>query len=180
MTSEIDQLTQQIAELKVKLSDLQSQVEPEKVSNYTFATGETLLDLFGGREELIIVHNMGQTCPYCTLWADGLNGLHDHFVNRAAFVVVSPDSPDVQAKNSRERGWKFRMASDASKEFTSAMGFWNSEDGWWPGMSAFKRSGDEIVRTGTTIFGPGDDFCSVWPAFDLLGGDKSWEPKTKY
>jgi hypothetical protein len=35
-----------------------------------------------------------------------------------------------------------------------------------------------IVRTGRAAFGPGDDYCAVWPLFDLLeGGVGKWEPK---
>ena len=39
---------------------------------------------------------MGRGCSYCTLWADGFNGLRHHFEDRAAFVVVSPDTPEQQ------------------------------------------------------------------------------------
>lgn len=180
MTPEIDQLTQEISELKAKLAQLQSTVVPESVENFEFANGITLLSLFGDRAELLVVHNMGQSCSYCTLWADGLNGLISHFENRAAFVLVSPDAPESQKELADTRGWKFQMVCDASKEFSSAMGFWNENDGCGPGMSAFRREGDRIFRTGKTDFGPGDDFCAVWPAFDLLGGEKTWEPKNKY
>jgi predicted dithiol-disulfide oxidoreductase (DUF899 family) len=52
-----------------------------EVRNYTFTTidGETsLLDMFGGKDRLLLIHNMGQGCRYCTLWADGFNGFLPH------------------------------------------------------------------------------------------------------
>jgi predicted dithiol-disulfide oxidoreductase (DUF899 family) len=33
-----------------------------------------LSSLFGKKDELILIDNMGQGCPYCTMWADGFNG----------------------------------------------------------------------------------------------------------
>ena len=37
-----------------------------------------LSSLFGEKDELILVHNMGRGCPYCTMWADGFNGVLPH------------------------------------------------------------------------------------------------------
>lgn len=68
-----------------------------------------LSDLFGRHEDLMVVHNMGSSCPGCTLWADGYNGVHHHVVTRAAFVVSSPDPPDVQEAFAASRGWRFLM-----------------------------------------------------------------------
>ena len=46
----------------------------------------TLSSLFGDRGGLIVVHNMGRDCSYCTMWADGFTGLLPHLESRAAFV----------------------------------------------------------------------------------------------
>lgn len=183
MTEEIQTLERQIEELKEKLAEARHAAPRQEVSDHSFDTSDgpaRLSGLFGDRDELIVVHNMGKNCPYCTLWADGLNGMTRHFENRAGFVVVSPDAPAVQKEFADSRGWTFRMASDSSKEFTTAMGYWNEKDGWWPGVSTFVREGDKIYRTGKAIFGPGDDFCAIWPIMDLLGGAKDWEPKYTY
>jgi hypothetical protein len=50
----------------------------------------------GHYKDLILVHNMGQSCRYCTMWADGFNGIHPHLANRAAFALVWPDLPEGQ------------------------------------------------------------------------------------
>jgi hypothetical protein len=37
------------------------------------------------------------------------------------------------------------------------------------------------MRVADEPFSPGDDFCIVWPIFDLLpGGAGNWDPKYKY
>ncbi len=53
--------------------------------------------------------------------------------------------------------------------------------GWRPGISAFRRERDRIVRLSDTGLSPGDDFCTVWHVFDLLPeGRARWEPKFRY
>ena len=59
-----------------KLGELKRRRPPEQVANYTLAgpTGPVKLSaLFGSHKDLIVVHNMGRRCPYCTMWADGYN-----------------------------------------------------------------------------------------------------------
>lgn len=184
-THEIEDLTRQIMELKKRLQEAQQGYPNEVVGDYTFRTWDggtaKLSDLFGDRNDLLLVHNMGKACAYCTLWADGLNGLVRPLQDRAAFVVVSPDAPDVQRDFAHSRGWNFRMVS-CDKRFASDMGFWKEGEGYWPGVSAFVKVPDGTIRrTGKSFFGPGDDFCAVWPLFDLLeGGAGDWEPKYDY
>jgi len=181
MNDTIRNLESQIEALKKQLADARQHAEPEVLADFTFETtnGPTRLSkLFGDQDDLLVVHNMGKSCSYCTLWADGFSGYLRHIQERAAFVVVSPDEPDMQAKLAAARGWTFRMVQDATREFSTAMGTWNEADGWWPAVSGFHRNPDgTIVRTGYAVFGPGDDFCLVWPMFELLReGHKGWEP----
>lgn len=179
MTQDISALEAQIEQLKAQLAKLRLQAAREEVQDYTFQTtsGEVKLsELFGDRDDLWIVHNMGKSCPYCTLWADGLNGHVRHYEERANFVVCSPDPVDVQAEFAISRGWGFKMVSDRDRAFTSDMGFWTEQDGWWPGVSGFTRIDGKLYRTGKAVYGPGDDFCPIWPMMDLIGGDKGWEP----
>jgi predicted dithiol-disulfide oxidoreductase (DUF899 family) len=75
---------------------LSATVERKGVYIELFTGSVQLSDLFGEHEDLIVIHNMGVSCPYCTLWADGFNGLIRHLEDRAAFVMVSPDPPDIQ------------------------------------------------------------------------------------
>ena len=89
----------EIADIRHKMRLAQAQIEPEEVTDYVFTSPAGpihLSALFGPHADLMVVHNMGRSCPSCTLWADGYNGIHPHVISRAAFVVSSPDSPDVQ------------------------------------------------------------------------------------
>ena len=101
---QIESLEKELAEMKTKLTELRRDNPPKKIENFIFFGHDdhelTLSDLFGNRDELILIFNMGKGCPYCTLWADGYNGLVPHLENRAAFVVASPDSPEIQKEYS--------------------------------------------------------------------------------
>ncbi len=185
MDDEIIALTDQIAALKLRLSDARRRRPPETIENYRFrdANGEPvrLAELFGERDDLLLVHNMGRGCVYCTLWADGFNGLLDHLEDRAAFVVASPDEPKAMREFARSRSWRFRMVSTNGSPFTEAMGFEAAGEPL-PGVSAFRHTADgAILRTGHDSFGTHDDYNPPWRLFDLLaGGVNDWEPRYHY
>jgi predicted dithiol-disulfide oxidoreductase (DUF899 family) len=174
----------QIADLRRKMREVQAAVEPEVVADHVFTTPEDtarLSDLFGDKNDLILIHNMGKSCPNCTLWADGFNGIYPHLADRAAFVVSSPDSPDVQSRFAAGRGWRFPMVSHQGTDFAAEMGYRSEKGGWLPGVSVFRREGDHVVRVSDTRFGPGDSFCAMWHLLDLLPeGDAGWRPKYEY
>ena len=145
-----------------------------------------LSDTFGDKDDLILVHNMGAGCPYCTMWADEFNGVLQHLQSRAAFVVVSPNNPKVQQNLARKRGWRFQMYSAEGSEFIGDMGFQQEDEdymsGYQPGVSVFHRNGDgTIFRVSKDAFGPGDLYCGVWHLFDLLpDGSGEWGPRFDY
>ena len=174
----------QIAELRQKMREAQASVEPEPVRDYEFATPEgsvRLSQLFGGKQDLFVIHNMGRSCPHCTLWADGFNGLYPHIADRAAFVVSSPDPPDVQRSFAADRGWRFPMVSHQGSSFAADMGYHSAKDGWLPGVSVLRRDGERILRVADTGFEPSDDFCPLWHLFDLLPeGAAGWHAKFRY
>src|SRR5579872_552777 len=130
----------QIAAIREKMRDTLATVEPQEVKDYEFATLDgpvRLSQLFGDHEDLILIHNMGSSCSYCTLWADGYNGIHQHVVKRASFAVSSPDLPEIQQKLARSRGWKFPMISHVGSTFAADMGYRSANGGWMPGVSVF-------------------------------------------
>lgn len=188
LESQIADLERHIADKRDELVELKKQAGHREIDEYTLQGPEgpvAFRDLFGDREDLIVVHNMGRDCPYCTLWADGFNGMAPHLEDRAAFVVVSPDPPDVQQAFARERGWTFRMYSGSGSRFIQDMGFMEeAPDGprWMPGVSTFRRSTDGTInRVGQDFFGPGDAYCGLWHLFDLLAdGPNGWEPAFDY
>lgn len=183
---QIEALEKEIQEKKKQLVELRRQQPGRAVKDYTFLGHDgrevSLFSLFGDRTELMVVHNMGKQCSYCTLWADGFNGVWQHLENRVPFVVVSPDELETQKKFYASRGWKFRMYSSHGTSFFRDMGFASDSNEPWPGVSTFqKRPDGTVVQVAHAYFGPGDDFCSVWPLLDLLPqGPNGWEPKYTY
>ncbi|HEY3251844.1 MAG TPA: DUF899 family protein [Ignavibacteria bacterium] len=125
--------------------------------------------MFGDKNDLILVHNMGKACSYCTLWADGFNGTQYFTERKAGFAVVSPDPPDAQKEFALSRGWKFRMYSGHNSPFIKDMGYQTETGDYWPGVSVFHRDENgKISRIAKDFFGPGDFYCSVFHFLDML------------
>ena len=182
---EISALEQEIIEKKKRLAELRKEALPEVVKDYTFSASKgnkKLSELFGDKDELILIYNMGKSCPYCTLWADGYNGLTKHLQNRAAFAVVSPDEPSVQDEFAKTRGWNFPLLSHGNTGFAADMNMLTEKGGQKPGVSVFTKTGSgEIKHFSNTGFGPGDNFCIMWDFIDMLPkGINGWGPKYDY
>mgnify|MGYP003991649177 CR=1 FL=1 len=177
MSNEIKDIEMQIYELNEKLTVLRKANPREKVPNYTFDTleGETsLLDLFGENDKLLMIHNMGQGCRYCMLWADGFNGFLPHLEQAMSVTLVSKDSPELQRQFANSRGWRFRLASHGG-------GAYISEQTVTPGAVFYERVGDDIFRKNSSEFGPGDIYCSMWGLLGLAGmGEADWTPQYNY
>lgn len=189
LPNRISALEGEIMQKREQLITLKKQLPPEEITDYLLkrpgGKDVRLSEMFGAHEDLIVIHNMGVSCRYCTMWADGFNGVLQHLENRAAFVVVSPDSPEIQMAFAQRRGWEFRMFSNQGSTFTEDMGFKRqngARSSWVPGVSTFQRlPNGKIVRIAKAEFGPGDPLCSVWHLFDLLAkGANGWEPAFQY
>ncbi len=179
VNAEISSLTRELESLKKRIAELRRQTT-EPVKNYVLDSMEgpkSLSDFFGDKDELVVVHNMGQACNYCSLWADGLTGFTKHIQTRAGFVLVSADPIERLSLTADRRGWNFPIASNGESGFAVDMGF-EGADGPGPGISAFTRRDGQIYRHGWSELGPGDEFCSIWGIWDLFPtGDAGWEPK---
>lgn len=169
--NEIQKLEKDLWDISRKLQTLRQDAPPVPAENLGLKTlsGEvSLLDLFGGKEKLLVIHNMGQGCRYCTLWADGINGFLPHLEDKFSVVLVSKDSPETQRNFANSRGWRFRMAS-------------HPDMGNEPGIVCYERQGDKIFKKNSSEFGPGDAFCSLWHIISLGGlGEDGWTPQYQY
>ena len=180
--ADIQQLAKELMDAKDKYRQAIKDLPNEPVKDWELQStdGSTvkLSQLFGDKTELLVVHNMGKHCNYCSLWADGFIGCANHIQERCAFVLCSNDDPKTAASFAKERGWNYPVVSGKDSGFAEAMGY-RTKDGALPGVSAFHKQPDgSIVRTGHGPFGPGDDFCPVWPFFDLIeGGPADWQPR---
>jgi len=171
---EIFGLEQEIIELQSKLDQLrQRTVRGTPVTDYELTAWDgsptRLSTLFGEKDQLILIHNMGMSCSYCTMWADGFTGLLPYLERVAAFVMVSPDDVETQKAGAARRGWKFRMLSAKGTSLFSDMGFESQDKSSWPGVSTlYKDESGQVRRHSLASFGPGDKFCAVFSFMDLL------------
>jgi predicted dithiol-disulfide oxidoreductase (DUF899 family) len=173
----LQEIELELAKNRRKMLKVLGKMAKMEVQDYVFKNrnGEDVKfsELFGDKEDLILIHNMGRQCKYCTMWADGFNGIFSHIQNRAGFALVSPDSHEVQREFADSRGWKFPMFSGADSTFIKDMGYVTDKGEYWPGASAFhKDENGNIKRISKTYFGPGDYFCSVWHFFDMLPAEE--------
>lgn len=181
--NEVQKLENEIFNLTQKLEKLRADTPPVPVKNYSFKdiNGTTnLLNLFGDKDVLFAIHNMGQGCRYCTTWADGFNGFITHLESQFAVVLLSKDEPELQRQFANSRGWRFRTAShgggDYIKEQTVSVGFDNA-----PGIVCYTRQGEQIFKKNFSPFGPGDQFCSIWSILSLAGAKgENFTPQFSY
>ena len=181
--AEIQTIEAQIFELTQKLGSLRKGLSGQAVSNYTFETqsGPTsLLDLFGDKDRLLVIHNMGQGCRFCTMWADGVNGFLPHLESALSVVLVSKDDPELQRRFANSRGWRFRLASHGGGKYIQEQTAMTSEHNM-PGCVVYERQGEQILRMNSAVFGPGDLYCSAWNFLALAGiGTDEFTPQYSY
>lgn len=184
LLAEIERLEEYLVVQHERLAEMKRQLPRQEIPDYTLAGSEgpvRLSDLFGGKPDLLVIHNMGRGCRYCTLWADGLNGFVPHLMSRTGFAVCSPDPVEVQRDFAASRGWRFPMVSGQGSTFIEDMGFRTGKS-YQPGATTFRRAPDgRIERVARTPFGPFDPFCGIWHLFALLdAGVNDWEPRNQY
>lgn len=173
---ELMEIENQIESIRKKKIELNSKLAAMDVKEYTLKDREgkdiKLTELFGDKNYLILIHNMGKGCPYCTMWADGFKDTYKEIEKKASFVLVSPDSPEVHKEFAESRNWGFRSYSASGTDFIYDMGYDFIKDGkhnYWPGVSVFEKKEDgTMVRVAKDFFGPGDFYCNIWHFLDLL------------
>ncbi len=175
-------ISAEIAELRKKYIKISAKQAKMDVTDYVLKDTDgkdvKLSEMFGDKDNLILVHNMGKACSYCTLWADGFSGEAYYIEKKAAFVLVSPDTPEVQKDFAASRGWKFRTYSAAGTTFIADMGYYTEAEGYWPGVSVFHKDPEgNITRVSKDYFGPGDFYSAPWHFFDLLPESKEEKEK---
>src|SRR5574340_913829 len=109
------------------LSAARREMPWEKVTkNYVFdgpRGKESLADLFGGNNQLIIYHFMLgpgwiQGCPSCSFLADHFDGANVHLAQRDVSLVVISRAPLAEIAAYKKRmGWKFKWVSSYGTDF---------------------------------------------------------------
>lgn len=177
--NELQEIEKQIETIRKKKIALNSRLAEMEVKDYTLKDRNgkevKLSELFGDKKNLILVHNMGRSCSYCTMWADGFKDTYKEIEKKVPFVLVSPDSPEVHKKFAESHGWNYPTYSAEGTDFIFDMGYDFIKDGkhnYWPGVSVFEKSVDgKIRRVAKDYFGPGDFYCNIWHFLDLIPGE---------
>jgi len=174
--NELKNIEQKIEEMRKKRIELNSKLAAMDLKDYTLRDRDgkdvKLSEMFGEKDHLILIHNMGKGCPYCTMWADGFKDTYKEIEKKASFVLVSPDKPEVHKEFAEAHGWNYRSYSANGTDFIFDMGYDFIKDGkhnYWPGVSVFhKDENGNIKRVAKDFFGPGDFYCNIWHFIDLL------------
>ena len=155
----------------------------EEVPDYEFTNlhgNIKLSEMFGDKSGLFVIHNMGQGCRYCTLWADGINAFLQHLETEFSVFLVSKDDPATQRTFANERGWRFQLASHDGESYAIEQSVEEGEDNY-PGISYFVKRDEKIFKKNNATFGPGDAFCSLWHILSLSGrNEEDWFPQFNY
>jgi len=132
---------------------------------------QTLGDLFGARNQLIVYHFMlgpgwNAGCPSCSYLADHFDGADIHLAQRDVTLVVVSRAPLAEIQTYQKRmGWKFKWVSSFGTDFNHdfhvsftpeekaggkvhynyALTEFPSEEA--PGLSAFIKSEGEVFHT---------------------------------
>jgi predicted dithiol-disulfide oxidoreductase (DUF899 family) len=84
---------------------------------------ETLPELFGGRNQLIVYHFMFAPeweagCPHCSRWADSFNGVIVHLNQRDVTLAAVSRAPYSKlAAYEKRMGWSFKWVSSFETDF---------------------------------------------------------------
>jgi predicted dithiol-disulfide oxidoreductase (DUF899 family) len=162
--------------LRDEVSRLRLELPWEKVEKkyeFTVANGkQTLADLFGGKNQLMIYHFMlgpgwKEGCPSCSFIADHFDGMRVHLAARGINLVAVSRAPWPEIAAFQKRmDWKFPWFSSNGSDFnfdyqvSSAakadektlynyeMQVFPSEER--PGLSAFYKDGADVFHTYST------------------------------
>lgn len=176
-------LERQIYELTGQLFELRKDLPGREVADYRFETLDgtvSLCDLFAGWDKLLAIHNMGQGCRYCTLWADGINAFLPHLESELSVVLLSRDAADAQRRLANARGWRFRMASHGGGDYIREQTVLEGEHNM-PGVVCYRQRDGVVTRHGSSVFGEGDLYCSLWHLLGVAGiGPADFTPQFGY
>lgn len=173
---ELESLYEDFTKTRKKMLELNAKLGNAVVSqDYEFTSLDggkvKLSEMFGDKKNLFVIHNMGKGCSYCTMWADGINGIYKYLEGRgkSAVVLMAGDDLETHRQFKNSRGWTITSYSAKENDFTKEMGFQTPKGDFWPGVSVFEKSDDgKIKRVSQDSFGPSDLYCPVWHFLDLL------------
>jgi predicted dithiol-disulfide oxidoreductase (DUF899 family) len=145
----------------------------------------SLLDLFEGRQQLIVYHFMYHAdrdhfCDGCSLVIDQISHLAHLHARNTSFAAISRAPLKKIEKHKKRMGWTVPWYSSFNSDFNSDFGV-STEKGESFGLSVFIRDGSTIYRTYFTNGRGVELLGSVWTLLDLTpwGRQENWEDSPK-
>jgi predicted dithiol-disulfide oxidoreductase (DUF899 family) len=158
----------------------------EVTKPYTFAGTDgkaSLLDLFGGRKQLLLYHFMfaESPCTGCSMMVDNM-GHQAHVLARETSRVLVSLAPYAKLEAFKKRmGWTVPWYSSAGSDFNKDFGA-TRENGEMFGLSVFIRDGERIYRSYHTTLRGAEYLGSNFSYLDLtpMGRQEEWEDSPDY
>jgi predicted dithiol-disulfide oxidoreductase (DUF899 family) len=148
-------------------------------NGYVFDTPagpKTLVDLFDGRDQLVVYQFMdrgpGEFCPGCTFFTKNVTDLADLAETGVSWATVS-NMPLAQIEAYKaQMGWTLPFVSSHGTSFAADCG---ADDGFM--LSVFFRDGADVYRTYSTTARGVDRVLFVHNILDLCpyGRQQDWE-----
>jgi predicted dithiol-disulfide oxidoreductase (DUF899 family) len=145
----------------------------------------TLLDLFDGRDQLLLYHFMFAPgvhgwpeagCPGCSFFLDQIGDVAHLNARDVSFAVVSRAAlANIEAYRKR-MGWTLPWHSSAHSDFNADFGM-TTPEGENHGLSVFLRDGWDIYRTYFATARGLELLGSTWSLLDITpyGRQETWE-----
>lgn len=183
--AELLEREKELTRLKDEVSAARRRLPMVEITDaYVFDTengSATLLDLFGGRRQLIVQHFMfgadwEEGCDGCSLMADHIGPLSHLHAKDTAFVLVSRAQLTKLLAFRDRMGWKLPWVSSAASTFNDDFGA--TVDGQERhSISVFFRDGDRVFHTWQTFDRGEEPFMVVFDLLDLTpyGRQEDWE-----
>jgi predicted dithiol-disulfide oxidoreductase (DUF899 family) len=156
-------------------------VKVEKHYTFNGPQGKaSLLDLFGGRRQLIVYHFMfapgEDPCTGCSSFTDNIGHLA-HLRARDTSLVLVSRAPQAEIQPYKQRmGWTVPWFSSHGSDFNYDFGV-TTRDGESFGLSVLLRDGETVYRTYFTTARGADRLRIDFNLLDLtpLGRQEKWE-----
>ena len=156
----------------------------EVTESYEFEGSDgpvALLDLFDGREQLIVQHVMfapewAEGCDGCSMMADHIGPLSHLNARRTSFALVSRAPIEKISAFGARMGWNLPWVSAGGTTFSEDFGA--TVDGQdRQAISVFLRRGDRIFHSWSTFSRGEEPFMLVFDLLDLTpyGRQEDWE-----
>jgi predicted dithiol-disulfide oxidoreductase (DUF899 family) len=117
----------QFAHLREELAQQRRDLPWQKVDKQYAFDGpngkETLADLFGSKNQLIVYQFMfapewEEGCPHCSFWADHYDAMIPHLKQRDTSLVVVSRAPLNKIEKFKSRmGWRFKWVSSGQSDY---------------------------------------------------------------